>query len=193
MSATLALTTEGPAETRRLAARLAEHLHPGDVIALSGELGAGKTCFVQGAARGLGVTARVTSPSFLLRRDYDGRVPVLHLDVYRLDDLGEVLDLGFEQATDGQRVTFIEWGDAMRPLLPADHLDVELTSRDEVDAARRIVLRARGEGWRARLEAVAAALAPWRADAADAADAAGGRAATTRTASGGTTDETRER
>ncbi|PSO48678.1 MAG: tRNA (adenosine(37)-N6)-threonylcarbamoyltransferase complex ATPase subunit type 1 TsaE [Actinobacteria bacterium QS_8_72_14] len=88
MTARLTLRTSGPRDTRALAAALAEAFESGDVVSLTGELGAGKTCFVQGAARGLGVSTRVTSPSFLLRRDYEGRVGVVHLDVYRLDDLG---------------------------------------------------------------------------------------------------------
>lgn len=164
MSERLRLCSSGPADTRALGSTLAERLEAGDVISLTGELGAGKTCLVQGAAAGLGVSARVTSPSFLLRRDYEGRVPVLHLDVYRLDDLSEVVDLGFEQATDGQRVTFVEWGDAMSPLLPPEHLEVELRTAD-LDAddpdRRHVTLVARGDGWRRRLGELAERLAPW--------------------------------
>lgn len=162
MTERLALATSGPDDTRALAAAVAAALEPGDVVSLTGELGAGKTCFVQGAARQLGVAGRVTSPSFLLRRDYEGRVPVLHLDVYRLDDLGEVLDLGFDQAGDDERVTFVEWGDAMSPLLPPDHLEVELLAdREEPFERRRITLIAHGDGWRRRLAAVEARLARW--------------------------------
>lgn len=162
MTERLALRTCGPDDTRALGERLAEHLVAGDVVSLTGELGAGKTCLVQGAAWGLGVDARVTSPSFLLRRDYEGRIPVLHLDVYRLDDLSEVLDLGFEHATDGQRVTFVEWGDAMSPLLPPDHLEVELRTVDLDDAEQRqMTLVARGDGWRRRLGELAHPLAVW--------------------------------
>lgn len=162
MTERLVLRTSGPDDTRALAAAVAEALEPGDVVSLTGELGAGKTCFVQGAARQLGVTGRVTSPSFLLRRDYDGDVPVLHLDVYRLDDLGEVLDLGFEEAGHDGRITFVEWGDAMSPLLPPDHLEVELLTDavDELDR-RRITLIAHGDEWRRRLAAAEARLARW--------------------------------
>ncbi len=162
MTERLVLRTSGPDDTRALAAAVAEALQPGDVVSLTGELGAGKTCFVQGAARQLGVTGRVTSPSFLLRRDYDGNVPVLHLDVYRLDDLGEVLDLGFEEAGHDGRITFVEWGDAMSPLLPPDHLEVELLTDavDELDH-RRVTLIAHGDEWRRRLAAAEARLARW--------------------------------
>lgn len=166
MTERLALRTSGPQDTRALASAIAEALGPGDVVSLTGELGAGKTCFVQGAARGLGVSGRVTSPSFLLRRDYQGRVAVLHLDVYRLDDVGEVVELGLEEAADGQRVTFIEWGDAVGPLLPPDHLEVELRTHDLAEPERRcITLTAHGDGWRRRLDEIAARLATW-ADAA---------------------------
>lgn len=162
MTERLALRTSGPDDTRALAAAVAAALEPGDVVSLTGELGAGKTCFVQGAARQLGVTSRVTSPSFLLRRDYEGRVSVLHLDVYRLDDLGEVLDLGFDQAGDDERVTFVEWGDAMSPLLPPDHLEVELLADPKEPADhRRVTLIAHGDGWRRRLAAAEARLARW--------------------------------
>lgn len=162
MTERLALRTSGPDDTRALAAAVAEALEPGDVVALTGELGAGKTCFVQGAAAALGVTDRVTSPSFLLRRDYAGRLALLHLDVYRLDDLGEVLDLGFEEATDGTRVTFVEWGDAMRPLLPPDHLEVELrTARLDEPDRRHVTLLAHGDAWRRRLADLAPVLERW--------------------------------
>jgi tRNA threonylcarbamoyladenosine biosynthesis protein TsaE len=175
------LVTRGPQDTRQIGAAIAAALRPGDVVSLSGELGAGKTCFVQGAAAALGVTDRVTSPSFLLRRDYRGTVPVLHLDVYRLDSLQEVVELGYEEALDAERVTFVEWGDAMSPLLPSDHLEVELhlgsadeeaaeppegapADPDEVLAeARRIVVRARGDDWLRRMAVLEPTLAHWRA------------------------------
>lgn len=162
------LRTTSPRQTRAAAAAVAALLRPGDVIALSGELGAGKTCFVQGAAAALGVTDRVTSPSFLLRREYVGDVPLLHLDVYRLDTLGEVVDLGWEDALDRAYVTFVEWGDAMSPLLPTNHLEVEFSLGDAAgveqpeDGFRRIVVRPHGDVWRQRLVRLAAELAPWR-------------------------------
>ena len=165
MSRTVELVTERPEVTRAVAATVAAGLEPGDVVSLTGELGAGKTCFVQGAAAALGVTERVTSPTFLLRRDYEGRVPVTHLDVYRLETLGDVLDLGYGE--DDGRVVLIEWGDAMRPLLPSDHLEVELSIVDPtapVDVAgepRRLRLIAHGDGWARRLAALSEDLAAW--------------------------------
>jgi tRNA threonylcarbamoyladenosine biosynthesis protein TsaE len=165
----LRLRTHTPEETRAVGAALAAELRAGDVVALTGELGAGKTCLVQGAAVELGVTERVTSPSFLLRRDYRGRMPIIHLDVYRLDTLQEVLDVGYDEVADGAGVTFIEWGDAMAPLLPADYLEVDLRLGDPTAAgdftegaeARTLELRPHGADWRRRMGDLADRLAPW--------------------------------
>ena len=161
------LLSRRPDDTQQLAATVAGALRPGDVVALTGELGAGKTCFVQGAARALGVTERVTSPSFVLRREYEGTVPILHMDIYRLETLQEIVDIGYEEVFDATRVTFIEWGDAMSPLLPSDHLELEFrlppaaveSAPGEED--RRIVVRPRGEDWLRRLAGLRTGLAPW--------------------------------
>jgi tRNA threonylcarbamoyladenosine biosynthesis protein TsaE len=167
VSAELVLVSRTPEETRKVAATIARALRPGDVVALTGELGAGKTCFVQGAAAALGVTDRVTSPSFMLRREYTGDVDVLHMDIYRLETLQEVIDLGYEEVFDQLRVTFIEWGDAMSPLLPRDHLELEFRlpavplPAIEGDEERRILLRPRGEDWLRRLPALVSELQPW--------------------------------
>lgn len=168
----LQITTRAPDATRAVAATVATVLRPGDVVALTGELGAGKTCFVQGAAAALGVGERVTSPTFVLRREYEGRVPVLHLDVYRLESLQEVLELGYEEALDHRRVTFVEWGDAMAPLLPSDHLEVEFRLPDPAGLLavngpaepRRLLLRAHGPDWTRRLAGLAADLRRWEED-----------------------------
>jgi tRNA threonylcarbamoyladenosine biosynthesis protein TsaE len=105
-----ATETGSPAETEAVAARLADELHPGDVVLVSGELGAGKTTFVRGAARALGVRVPVTSPTFTIARRYeDGRLPVSHLDLFRLDGLdGEEPDLLADELA-GDRVAFVEW------------------------------------------------------------------------------------
>jgi tRNA threonylcarbamoyladenosine biosynthesis protein TsaE len=161
-AADLTCHTTEPEHTRALAAAIATVLRAGDAVALSGELGAGKTCFVQGAARGLGVAARVTSPTFTLVRSYpDGRLPIVHCDVYRLDRLHDVLDLG-DEVLAPDVVTFVEWGDAIAPLLPEDRLDVELVLGDggDPDAQRTIRLRAHGT-WRDRLAELSRAVQPW--------------------------------
>lgn len=161
----LHLRTRSPAETQAVAAVVADALRKGDLVALTGELGAGKTRFVQGAAAALGVQERVTSPTFLLRREYVGRLPVVHLDVYRLDALSDVLDVGFDEIVGGDAVTFIEWADAMSPLLPADHLEVELRTEPDLPVAgedvRRLILRPRGNDWKRRLGALFDRLREW--------------------------------
>ena len=167
MSAELTLVSRTPGQTQQLAATIAGTLRAGDVVALTGELGAGKTCFVQGAARQLGVTERVTSPSFVLRREYDGRLPILHMDIYRLTTLQEIVDIGYEEVFDRTRVTFIEWGDAMSPLLPQDHLELEFRlpppTQDDVvgEEDRHIVVRPRGQDWLRRVSDLRSALTPW--------------------------------
>ena len=100
------------------------------MIVLAGDLGAGKTAFVQGFGRGLGVTERITSPTFTLVHVYEGRLPVHHLDVYRLEQLSEALDLGLPEMLDEGGVVLIEWGDAILPVLPHDFLEVRLTFGD---------------------------------------------------------------
>ncbi len=156
------LRTLGPEQTREAAAALAELLEPGDVVVLSGDLGAGKTCFVQGAARGLGVEARVTSPTFSLVRTYpDGRIPVVHCDVYRLDRLHDVLDLG-EEVLARDVVTFVEWGDAVGALLPHDRLDVDIVLEDAAGSDDVRLLDLRGHGrWEALTDRVIERCGDW--------------------------------
>jgi tRNA threonylcarbamoyladenosine biosynthesis protein TsaE len=126
-------------DTRAFAARLASFLRPGDTVVLAGGLGAGKTLFTGGLATGLGVEEAVVSPSFVLVRRYDsGFMPVVHIDVYRLGSLNEFDDLDvFEMSRDG--VLVIEWGDAVDPALPEDHLRVEFTVQDDETRVLRLV------------------------------------------------------
>jgi len=129
-----------PAETRALGNQLGSHLGPGAVIACIGELGAGKTCFLQGLCRGLGVEAEVTSPTFVLVNEYRGRLPVHHLDAYRTASLTELVDLGVEELLHGDGVTVIEWADKLRPLLPPDTIHVHISGVG--DEPRSITIRA---------------------------------------------------
>lgn len=142
-------------ETRAIGGRLAPFLAPGDVVVLSGDLGAGKTCLVQGIARGLGVVGRVTSPSFVLVREYRGRIPILHIDVYRLGNLQELTDLGYDEFLDSSWVVLIEWGDAVAAMLPDHYLEIEI--RGAAEAERHIAMRARGRRWGAILDRALAA------------------------------------
>lgn len=123
------LQTSGPEDTQALASELATVLADGDLLVLTGDLGAGKTCFTQGLGRGLGIEDRMTSPTFTLANRYQGRLLLNHLDVYRLEALAETMDLGLtELLEDG--VTVIEWGDKIGEVLPVDHLVVALRYLD---------------------------------------------------------------
>lgn len=110
--------TTSPEETSAAGERLAATLGPGDVVALTGELGAGKTCFVQGLTRGLGVQTRATSPTFVLINEYRGRMPVHHVDAYRTARATELIDLGLLELFDGDGVTVVEWAERAAALLP---------------------------------------------------------------------------
>lgn len=166
MTAGLTLRTGDADQTRELAAALAAFLEGGDVVALSGELGAGKTCFVQGAASGLGVTATVTSPTFVLVRSYQGRYPLVHVDVYRLQRLQDVLDLG-DEVFAPDVVTFVEWGDAIATLLPEDRLDVDIVHADDTapdtEPGRCLVVTPHG-AWLERIAQLREAMKPWQVD-----------------------------
>ena len=119
--------TGSPAETQSLAERLSQHLQAGDVLWLSGELGAGKTTFAQGLGRGLGVSAPVISPTFVLVREYHGRLPLYHIDLYRLDDVRDILNLGLRDYLDGDGVCVIEWAERLDVdgALPGLHIRIE--------------------------------------------------------------------
>ncbi len=123
--------THSPEETGSLGAAFASLLRPGDIISLSGDLGAGKTRFVQGLAAGLGVTEHVTSPTFAIIKEYaTGRLPLYHFDVYRLDDPREMDGLGYEDYFFGEGVTVIEWGDKIPGLLPNNALSIDIKRTD---------------------------------------------------------------
>ncbi len=122
------ILSRGPEETREIGRKIGERLMRGDVVALTGILGAGKTCLVQGLVNGLEVkTDYITSPSFVLINEYQGRMPVYHFDVYRLNEEKEVLDLGYEEYIDGAGVTIIEWADKISRLLPRRSIRILLT------------------------------------------------------------------
>jgi len=157
----LAARTTSVDATRQLAAALAELARAGDLLLLAGDLGAGKTAFAQGFGRGLGVEEPITSPTFTLAREYQGRrLRLHHLDVYRLEAMDEILDIGLPELLDDEAVVLVEWGDAIAPAVPADYLEVRITL-GEGDDDRVLELRAVGPSWSARSRAVATVLAPW--------------------------------
>ena len=161
MDVTLRAAT--PADTRAIGEALAPLLRPRDAVALTGELGAGKTTFVQGVARGLDVEDRVVSPTFTLIKEYTGRLDVAHVDVYRLDRVQDVVDLGLEELGTGEDVLLVEWGDAVEGLLPPERLRVELAAEDPSGASdvRRLEISAVGASWQERWPTLLEALRPW--------------------------------
>lgn len=161
MPPSLRLATDSAQETRAVGEAIASVVEGGDVVSLTGDLGAGKTTLVQGAARRLGVRDPVLSPTFTLVRQYRGERPVYHLDIYRLDRVQDVLDLGFEEMLDQGGVVFVEWGDAIRALLPEEYLEIAVTMPADGDL-RLLALSGNGGSWGRRWDRLEAAAAPWR-------------------------------
>jgi tRNA threonylcarbamoyladenosine biosynthesis protein TsaE len=168
---TITARTSSVDETRKLGAALAELCRPGDVILLAGDLGAGKTAMVQGLGAALGIEEPITSPTFVLARQYEGRLTLHHIDVYRLDQLDEVYDIGLPEMLDEGAVILIEWGDAVATSVPANYLEVRLTFGGH-DDERLLSFRAAGGRWRTRLPGVHRALQAWVDDPAAAAGSA---------------------
>ncbi len=153
-------------ETQAIAAELAAVARDGDLIVLGGDLGAGKTAFVQGFGAALGVEETITSPTFVLMRTYEGgRVPLVHMDMYRLEHLQEAVDLGLSEILDDGAVALVEWGDLVAAVLPADFLEVRI-ERGDGDDERRLTVRGVGPQWGARMRAIEDALAPWTGEGA---------------------------
>lgn len=133
-------------ETQKMAKKLASLVDEGDIISLTGDLGAGKTSFVQGLAEALGVSLHIISPTFTLIREYAGKLLLYHFDVYRLKSIQELVELGYEEYFFGKGVCVIEWGDKIRELLPPDYLEIEFRRVDE--NRRKLFVRAYGGKWR---------------------------------------------
>jgi tRNA threonylcarbamoyladenosine biosynthesis protein TsaE len=135
-------------EMRALGARIAASLRPGDLVVLTGGLGAGKTTLVQGIGAGLGVAGPVVSPTFVIARVHkDGRVPLVHVDAYRLESVDEVDDLDLDAALD-ESVTVVEWGEGLVEDLSGARLEVRLDrSADPAEETRRVTLTGVGSRW----------------------------------------------
>jgi len=138
------IKTSSPEETGDFGALLGDLLRSGDVITLNGELGAGKTCFATGVARGLDINDRITSPTFTLINEYDGRLPLYHLDVYRLASPEELEDLGYEEYFYSSGVTLIEWAEQVEQYLPAERLEIFIEKQLDDDSHRKLRLIPRG-------------------------------------------------
>ena len=146
------LACPDPADTSALGRALASAAQPGDLVCLWGELGAGKTHLAKAFGAGLGVTATITSPSFILMAEYAGRLPLFHIDLYRLADTSDVLGGGLVDDRQAAGVTLVEWPDRMGAALPAARLDVRIDGTG--DDPRTITLQARDPAYVRYLEAV---------------------------------------
>jgi tRNA threonylcarbamoyladenosine biosynthesis protein TsaE len=122
----LDIVSHSLAQTQRLGVRLGELLRGGELLLLDGDLGTGKTSLTQGIAEGLGVREVVSSPTFTLLKEYEGRLPLYHFDLYRLEDATEILDLGFEEYFESNGVCVVEWAGKADSLWPSEHLRIRL-------------------------------------------------------------------
>ena len=148
----LVLRSHSARETARIGSALGQYAEAGDVFLLSGELGAGKTCLTQGIAKGLGVDGYVRSPTFVLVSVHQGRLPLYHIDIYRLDEVAEVVDLGLEEYLAGDGVSVIEWASKALEVFPQPYMLVTLTYEGENE--RLIQLEAMGERYESLLSQV---------------------------------------
>lgn len=127
------MITNSDRETMLAGEKLAKRLKPGDMVALSGNLGSGKTTFTKGIGKGLGVKdpKRINSPTFVLIKEYSGNVPLYHLDLYRLNDLREIENLAIEEYIYGDGITIIEWAEKIMPILPEQYVSVKFKIRGD--------------------------------------------------------------
>lgn len=133
-------------ETENIARAFAKTLKSGDVVCLNGDLGAGKTVFTAGLAKGLGVSGPVSSPTFTIMNCYSGDIPLYHFDVYRISDSDEMYDTGFDEYISGDGVSVIEWAEVIADILPGARYDVTITKNLEIhDDYREISVEKRGE------------------------------------------------
>lgn len=120
--ALIKIISHSPEQTQQLGRRIGELAQPGDIYLLVGNLGAGKTCLTQGITWGLAIKEYALSPSFVLVRELHGRLPLYHIDLYRLDRIEEIVDLGLDDYLYGQGVCVVEWAEKGLSVLPAEHL-----------------------------------------------------------------------
>lgn len=140
----MVIKTNCERETEQLGESLAEKLKPGDVIALYGNLGAGKTAFVRGLSKGLGLTARVSSPTFTIVNEYLGKIPLFHFDMYRLKSADELFEIGWEDYLDRGGVCAVEWSENVEDAFPPEHIIVNIERTG--DSTRTIEITRNGGG-----------------------------------------------
>lgn len=140
----LEFQTNSVTETQRIGEKLGHLLKPGDVVRLEGNLGAGKTTIAQGICRGLGVKEPVTSPTFAIMHQYDGKYPVYHIDAYRIESETELQDLGLEEFLEGEGVSLVEWAEKIISIMPTTYLLVEIKTSATNEQGRVITLKVEG-------------------------------------------------
>jgi tRNA threonylcarbamoyladenosine biosynthesis protein TsaE len=158
---TLKFISHSPEQTQSLGIELGKHAGKGDVFLLSGDLGSGKTCLTQGIAWGLEVKEYAFSPSFVLMREYHGRLPLYHVDFYRLDTIQEIVDLALDEYLYGSGICVIEWSEKGIAVLPEDNLHITLEYKPECDSDRLITLQAYGDRYRELVESINVDLEIW--------------------------------
>ena len=142
----LKLTTKSVEETSKIGEQLGELLNKGNIVCLSGDLGAGKTAFTKGIAKGLGVEDYVTSPTYTIINEYEGRLPLYHFDVYRLNNVEEMYELGYEEYFFGDGVVVLEWADIVRDIIPGERLWITILNT-KGDNSREIIMEPTGEAY----------------------------------------------
>jgi len=142
----LKFVTESVEETAKIGEQLGRLLDTGNIICLSGDLGAGKTAFTKGIAKGLGVEDYVTSPTYTIINEYQGRLPLYHFDVYRLNDVEEMYELGYEEYFFGDGVVVLEWADVVRDIIPKERLWITILNT-RGDDSREIIMEPTGEAY----------------------------------------------
>ena len=123
--------TNNENETYNIGIKIGKQLKAGDILSLNGDLGAGKTYLTKGIAKGLGVEDYITSPTFTILNEYEGRIPLYHFDVYRINDVEEMYEIGFEEYLYGNGVCVIEWGSIVEEILPKDAINIKIKNLGE--------------------------------------------------------------
>jgi tRNA threonylcarbamoyladenosine biosynthesis protein TsaE len=151
------VTSRSPENTQSVGRILGEHARPGDVFLLVGELGAGKTCLTQGVLWGLGLDEYARSPTFVLVSQYNGRLTLYHMDLYRLDTFDEIADLGLDEYLLGDGLSVVEWAEKAPEIFPEQHLMIQIEYLDET--TRRLTLASSDEHHAETMDAVKASMA----------------------------------
>jgi len=152
------LISHSPEETQKIGVRIGELSLPGDVFLLTGSLGAGKTCLTQGIAWGLNIKEYALSPTFVIVREMHGRLPLYHIDLYRLDNIDEIEDLGLDDYLYGKGACVVEWAEKALGLLPSEHMLIQIDFLS--DTERSLQLKPRGKRYQELLAQLKKTLTP---------------------------------